>query len=143
MLKKIDLWAIMINGNSVSIDYSDTNFELKFQNEQHKIELQTIHEIGLYKMDHMTHDTVILYFNTHEVVIEIPFEINIQEGDLSKNVYSITNYSWLCKVENSDGFIDWLASHLIEFDKKWLKCSEPLLDAPSHVINYKNASCSN
>jgi hypothetical protein len=137
MTPRIDLWEIMFDATPSSIHYSAAKFEVIYRHEKHQIELKDVHEIGLYKMDHMTHDTIMMYFNTDRLVLEIPFEIEIYKGELSENLYLIDQYKWTCRVQNMEGFIEWLANSLNEFEKRWLSCSEPLLDSPSLVINYK------
>ena len=136
MTNRIDLWEIILNGTNVSIDFMDDAFVVNYLNEKHLFQLKEIKEIGMYKMDHMTHDTIMMYFKFDEIILEIPFEIEIQTGELSESVFQIKNYSWSCRIKNGSEFVEWLVNNLKGFDKKWLNCSEPLLDSPSHIINY-------
>lgn len=136
-IKRIDLLEIMLDGTKVKIQHADTTFKIHYRDKVHSIKLEAINEIGMYKMDHMTHDTIMLYFNTDEIVVEIPFEISIHHGELSKNHYLIEKYSWSCSIPNWMDFIDWLSESLSGFDQKWLNTTDQLHDSPSLVINYK------
>ena len=75
MTNRIDLWEIILNGTNVSIDFMDDAFVVNYLNEKHLFQLKEIKEIGMYKMDHMTHDTIMMYFKFDEIILEIPFEI--------------------------------------------------------------------
>ena len=138
MTDRIDLWEILIDGTVVLIQFTKTKFIVKYRDVCHEVELENINEIGLYKMDHMTHDTIMMYFKTDKLIIEIPLEIEIYKGELSTEEYRIEKYNWSCRVVNWSGFISWLTQSLVGFEKKWLNVNEPLLDSPSIVINYRN-----
>jgi hypothetical protein len=140
MNKRLDLWSIIsVNKIFSDINVVDNTVVLHVDKNDYLITVESVEEISIYKLDHMSFDTLILKVTTIEWDYEIPYGITFDSYKKIKDKYVIPKFDIDVMIQGFDNLINWIYANFKDIQKDWLDKNIPIVDDNNLMVIYKKA----
>ncbi len=134
----IDIWLAVIHQRKQARIEVDHNVVLIYvMDDEYSVHLDSIEEIDIYKLDHMSFDTLVLRITTNINMFEIPYYIEFQDYVKEGNEYLIPKFKIKPVIKGFIELITWLKEGLVTFNLNWIDENKPIIDNCNNVQNYK------